>query len=66
MAHEVRSQNTDIFRLAEQYELDHPEISEMMGLLGVSLEQIAISLAHLYPVRFATSSSTEELHANLE
>lgn len=61
-----RSDQDNMFGIADKYEARHPGVAEAMRLYGVSIEQYQRALSALYTPRTATSNSTEDLHAHME
>lgn len=60
------SEEQNIFQMADEYENQNPGVIKMMQLLGVGMEVYEASLSALYTPKIVTSSSTEDLYANVE
>ena len=60
------SKERNIFQMADEFEQENPGVVKMMQLLGVGMEVYETSLSALYTPKIVTSSSTEDLYANME
>lgn len=56
----------NVFQMADEYEQKNPGVVKMMQLIGVGMEVYEASLSALYTPKIVTSSSTEDLYANVE